>query len=54
MRIAVNILKSKGNDKLIKFRTIKKTEIPIINISNIKKRNINPLVNGTRYNKIFN
>ena len=49
-----NILKSKGNDKLIKFRTIKKTEIPIINISNIKKRNINPLVNGTRYNKVFN
>ena len=31
------------------FKTIKKRNIPIIEIPNIKNRYINPLVNGTRY-----
>lgn len=45
---------SKDNDlrKLYRvFKTIKKKDIPIINIDNVKERTINPLVNGERINK---
>ena len=50
----LNILEKKDDielKELIKeFKMIKKEDINIINIPNIKKRNINPLVNGIRYN----
>lgn len=46
----------KSNDTFLKrmmsiFKNIKKEEIPIVTIENVKERLINPLVNGKRINK---
>ena len=35
-------------EKLTKFKTIKKEEIPIIKLDKVKPRKLNPLVNGIR------
>ncbi len=39
------------NNLLEIFKTIKKEDIPIVEIENVKERRINPLVNGNRVNK---
>ena len=44
----------KIHDLLKKFETITMEEIPTIKIKAIKKRIINPLLNGVRYKKITN
>lgn len=47
-----NVLSSYNDYHLIKnlelFKNVKKEEVPIINLGNVKIRNINPLVNGIR------
>ena len=47
-----NVLSSYNDYHLIKniesFKNVKKEEVPIINLGNVKIRDINPLVNGVR------
>lgn len=43
-----NCQNKKINEKLTKFKTIQKEEIPIIKLDKIKPRELNPLVNGIR------
>ena len=50
MKILGEINNEELTELIKKFKTIKKKDIPVIDIPNIKERNINPLINEKRYN----
>lgn len=50
MKILKEVNNEKLNELIKKFKTIKKKEIPVIDIPNIKERTVNPLINEKRYN----
>lgn len=49
MKTLKTVNNNKIKDLIKQFKTIKKEDIPVLNIPNIKERNINPLVDGKRY-----